>query len=130
MERDGVADQLAAAVDQQKEWQKEKAGGFAMWVWIASTAYLYFMSESATIVSLTGAAFLLIGGFAAALVFGLGIYVTQRSAAAALVRYVGEPKATAETWVPVLGAIIKAAWAVTVFLAAAAVFTWLENAPV
>lgn len=70
--------------------QKEEAGKFATFVWIASGLYLYISSETASLFSWSAVSFFFIGMFVAALFFGIVFYLLQRLTAKILMKIIPE----------------------------------------
>ena len=113
------------------EKQKESAGKFATFAWIACGFYLYLTSDTASIFSISGAIFFLGGMFVSAVLFGLMIYGAQRTTAKMLTKILPEKMAIPRqaTIIKNIGILLFVVQLIVIYIAANWTFNWLNKPP-
>ncbi len=98
--------------------QKDDAGKFATFAWIAVGIWLIYRNPDATFLSWQAAVYFVIGMFLAAIVFGLVAHFLQRAIAKMVVFSGAEPGVVGGVSLSVLGLVLMVGEAVVIYFAA------------
>ena len=105
--------------------QKEHHGKVATYVWIGSGIYFFVTSDEVSLFSWQAAGFIVIGMFAAAIIFGLLGYGIQRGIAKLLVKTMSDPLTdTSASAIRILGLAIMVLEAILIFYGASLIFDY------
>lgn len=118
-----------AGINSDKFYAEQKAvhGSVATFAWIGSALYLYLSPSDVGLFSVQAVIFIVVGMFAAAIVFGSVGYGLQRGIARALASSLGEIGSSAVAGLIVaLGVVLMICEIVAVFWSASWLFSWLN----
>ncbi len=106
--------------------QKQSAGTFAVFVWLLSGVYLFWVDPTANFLSWQSATYFIAGMFVAAIVFGVMFYLVEHGLSKAVSDLIQGGSTGAATGFFLLSALLMIIEAIVIFLVANWTYNWLH----